>query len=145
MRATNLYPQEARSGVQPSDVEVFIAGHRGPDPSKPDELCSQSSNECLVRCQHFWYSLHCFSISNLHGFLVCFYCRRDMARQWSSAMEQIMTGNVTLLILWPCMRVEEEKAMDGEKIIHILWRCNMNVLLEITMLFCFVGTQCSME
>jgi hypothetical protein len=34
----------------PSEIEVFVEYHKGLDPSKPDELCSQSATDHLVRC-----------------------------------------------------------------------------------------------
>nr|ACG46459.1 hypothetical protein [Zea mays] len=32
----------------PSDIEVYIADHKGPDPSKPEELCSQACTDRLA-------------------------------------------------------------------------------------------------
>ncbi|KAL5647873.1 hypothetical protein ACJX0J_042228, partial [Zea mays] len=36
---------EASSGVTPSDVQVYLRGHRGSDPTNPEQLCSQSAAE----------------------------------------------------------------------------------------------------
>jgi hypothetical protein len=36
-----------------SDIQVFIDHHRGPDPSNPDQLCSQLAIDALVSCHHF--------------------------------------------------------------------------------------------
>jgi hypothetical protein len=43
-----MYVQEASSGVVPSDVQIYLKGHRGPDPANPDVLCSQKATDCLV-------------------------------------------------------------------------------------------------
>jgi hypothetical protein len=32
--------QEARTDRNPSDIDVYIAGHKGPDHSNPEQLCS---------------------------------------------------------------------------------------------------------
>jgi hypothetical protein len=36
---SNLYVQEVKSGPTPTDVEVYMQGHRGSDPQNPDVLC----------------------------------------------------------------------------------------------------------
>jgi len=43
-----MYVQEASSGVVPSDVQIYLRGHRGPDPANPDVLCSQKATDRLV-------------------------------------------------------------------------------------------------
>jgi hypothetical protein len=40
--------QEAESGVAPSFMEVYVWGHRGPDPANPDVLCSEATREKMV-------------------------------------------------------------------------------------------------
>jgi hypothetical protein len=40
--------QEAESGVAPSFMEVYVRGHRGPDPTNPDVLCSEAAREKMV-------------------------------------------------------------------------------------------------
>jgi hypothetical protein len=40
--------QEAESGVAPSFMEVYVRGHRGPDPANPDVLCSEAAREKMV-------------------------------------------------------------------------------------------------
>jgi len=46
--------QEARTGVVPSDIQVYLAGHKGKDSSNPDKLCSQTATERLVTYfQHY--------------------------------------------------------------------------------------------
>ena len=42
--------QEAASGVAPSDLEVWCAGHKGKDASDPEKLCSQKATDRLVKC-----------------------------------------------------------------------------------------------
>jgi hypothetical protein len=37
---SNLYVQEVKSGRTPTDVEVYMQGHRGSDPQNPDVLCT---------------------------------------------------------------------------------------------------------
>ena len=37
----NFYVQEVKSGRTPTDVEVYMQGHRGSDPQNPDVLCTQ--------------------------------------------------------------------------------------------------------
>lgn len=70
MNAITSYLQEAQSGVVPSDIEVYVAGHKGPDPSNPDVLCSQSATERLVRSRHFCDSFYIFLLSNMHVILM---------------------------------------------------------------------------
>ena len=43
-----MYVQEASSGVVPSDVQIYLRGHRGQDPANPDVLCSQKATDRLV-------------------------------------------------------------------------------------------------
>jgi hypothetical protein len=40
--------QEAESGVAPNFMEVYVRGHRGPDPANPDVLCSETAREKMV-------------------------------------------------------------------------------------------------
>ena len=47
-QVANFSLQEAESGVAPSDLQVFLRGHRGSNPEAPDELCSQASSASLV-------------------------------------------------------------------------------------------------
>eukprot|EP00267_Zea_mays_P051738 XP_020404727.1 uncharacterized protein LOC109944390 [Zea mays] len=36
---------EASTGAVPSDVQIYLRGHRGPDPANPDVLCSQKATD----------------------------------------------------------------------------------------------------
>jgi hypothetical protein len=66
---SNLYVQEVKSGRTPTDVEVYMQGHRGSDPQNPDVLCTQMATDRLVS---FWYSILCLSIYLvMHLYLVC--------------------------------------------------------------------------
>jgi hypothetical protein len=47
-QVANFSLQEAESGVAPSDLLVFIRGHRGSNPEAPDELCSQAASASVV-------------------------------------------------------------------------------------------------
>ena len=49
MNVINSFLQAAASGVEPSEIEIYVAGHKGADPANPDQLCSQSATEHLVR------------------------------------------------------------------------------------------------
>ncbi|PVH37144.1 hypothetical protein PAHAL_6G255500 [Panicum hallii] len=40
--------EEVRTGVAPSDIQVYLEGHRGRDPTNPDQLCSQAATERLA-------------------------------------------------------------------------------------------------
>ena len=40
--------QEAQNGIAPTDIEVYVQGHRGPDPSQLDQLCTQEAKDRLV-------------------------------------------------------------------------------------------------
>jgi hypothetical protein len=42
--------QEAATGVAPSDLEVWYAGHKANDPLDPEKLCSETATEHLVKC-----------------------------------------------------------------------------------------------
>ena len=48
--ATNSYPQERESGERPPDIKVWKRGHRGSDPSNPDQLCTPMAQARLVSC-----------------------------------------------------------------------------------------------
>ena len=66
---SNLYVQEVKSGRTPTDVEVYMQGHRGSDPQNPDVLCTQTTTDRLVS---FWYSIMCLCINLvMHLYLVC--------------------------------------------------------------------------
>jgi hypothetical protein len=43
-----MYIQEASTGAVPSDVQIYLRGHRGPDPAHPDVLCSQKATDHVV-------------------------------------------------------------------------------------------------
>jgi hypothetical protein len=45
---SNFFMQEAESGVAPSFMEVYVRGHRGPDPANPNVLCSEAAREKMV-------------------------------------------------------------------------------------------------
>jgi hypothetical protein len=53
-----------------SDIQVFIDHHQGPDPSNPDQLCSQSATDALVSCHHF--SMLCAVVLSLTCISVVF-------------------------------------------------------------------------
>ena len=55
----NFYVQEVKSGRTPTDVEVYMQGHRGSDPQNPNVLCTKTAIDHLVS---FWYSIMCLSI-----------------------------------------------------------------------------------
>jgi hypothetical protein len=40
--------QEPKSGVAPGFMEVYVRGHRGPDPANPDVLGSEAAREKMV-------------------------------------------------------------------------------------------------
>jgi hypothetical protein len=43
-----MYILEASTGAVPSDVQIYLRGHRGPDPTNPDVLCSQKATDRVV-------------------------------------------------------------------------------------------------
>lgn len=43
-----LLLQEARDGVEPRFIDVYMEGHRGPDPEHLEVLCEDSATEKLV-------------------------------------------------------------------------------------------------
>ena len=45
---SNLVLQAARDGVEPSIVKVFVEGHKGPDPNRPELLCDDHATDKLV-------------------------------------------------------------------------------------------------
>jgi hypothetical protein len=63
---SNLYVQEVKTGPTPTDVELYMQGHRGSDPQNPDVLCTQTASDRLVS---FWYSSMCLLM--MHLYLVC--------------------------------------------------------------------------
>jgi hypothetical protein len=43
-----MYIQEANTGAMPSDVQIYLRGHRGPDPANPYVLCSKKAIDRVV-------------------------------------------------------------------------------------------------
>jgi hypothetical protein len=43
-----LFIHEATRGQKPSDIEVYQEGHKGPDRTNPNQLCSQIATDRLV-------------------------------------------------------------------------------------------------
>jgi hypothetical protein len=68
---TNSILQAAATGVDPSDIEVFVEHHKGHDPTNLDQLSTPSATSALVICFHFFVGLMCgSSILILNGLLV---------------------------------------------------------------------------
>jgi hypothetical protein len=47
-RFSNLILQAARDGVEPSMIQVYVEGHKGPNPNSPKMLCDSGATEKLV-------------------------------------------------------------------------------------------------
>jgi hypothetical protein len=47
-RFSNLILQAARDGVEPSMIQVYVKGHKGPDPNSLEMLCDSGAIEKLV-------------------------------------------------------------------------------------------------
>jgi hypothetical protein len=47
-RLSNHVLQEARNGVEPTLLQVFVEGHKGPDPNHPEILNDSNATEKLV-------------------------------------------------------------------------------------------------
>jgi hypothetical protein len=62
-----------------SDIQVFIEHHHGPDPSNPDQLCSQSATDALVSYHHFL--MFCTVVLSLTYISVVF-SKINMAKKW---------------------------------------------------------------
>jgi hypothetical protein len=62
-----------------SDIEVFVEHHQGPDPSNPDQLCSQLATDALVSCHHFL--MFCTIVLSLTCIYVV-YARINIAKKW---------------------------------------------------------------
>ena len=45
---SNIYIQVARTGEEPSAIDVYIMAHKGPDPSQPEVLPTPLATERLV-------------------------------------------------------------------------------------------------
>jgi hypothetical protein len=45
---SNLVLQAARDGVEPSMIQVYVEGHKGPDPNSLEMLCDSGATEKLV-------------------------------------------------------------------------------------------------
>jgi hypothetical protein len=50
---TNSILQAATTGVDVSDIEVFVEHHKGSDPTNPDQLSTPSATAALVIFFHF--------------------------------------------------------------------------------------------
>jgi hypothetical protein len=102
-----MYVHEASSGVAPNDVQICLRGHRGPDPTNPDVLCSQKATDHLVSV------LKCFvaRLCSYEFLYVRFHCsfvwRLYMARRCLVSTDRTTTGGPHLLIHRLCMQVVE--------------------------------------
>jgi hypothetical protein len=45
--------QAVATGVDPSDIEVFVGHHKGSAPTNPDQLSTPGATAALVICFHF--------------------------------------------------------------------------------------------
>jgi hypothetical protein len=97
-----------------SDIQVFIDHHRGPDPSNPNQLCSQLATYALVSCHHF--SMLCTVVLALTCISVVF-ARKNMTKKWRDSMERGSIGESKNSTRWPCTLAEGERAMDGESMV----------------------------
>jgi hypothetical protein len=137
-----MYIQEASTGAVPSDVQIYLRGHRGPDLANPDVLCSQKATDRVVSV---WKCL----VSSVYMDFLCkiafFFCMRlHMARRCLVSIDQTMTGGPHLLILRLFMQVVE-KLMEGEDSTYLIlfyWLSAIHVFLICHDVTCFVGTQC---
>jgi hypothetical protein len=50
---TNSILQAAATGVDPSDIEVFVEHHKGCDPTNPNQLSTLGATTAVVICFHF--------------------------------------------------------------------------------------------
>jgi hypothetical protein len=50
---TNSILQAFATGVEPSDIDVFVEHHKCPDPTNPDQLSTLGATTALVICFHF--------------------------------------------------------------------------------------------
>jgi hypothetical protein len=72
-----------------SDITILIENYRGPDPSNPDQLYSQSATDALMNFYHFLIlstvvlSLTCISIV---------FARINMVKGWCDTMGRGSTG-----------------------------------------------------
>ena len=60
--------QEAESGIKQSFIDVFIRGHRGPDPNNTDVLCSQAAKDKLVG------NINCYTKFGFGNITWCAHC-----------------------------------------------------------------------
>jgi hypothetical protein len=54
---TNSILQVGATGVDPSDIEVFVEHHKGRNPTNPDQLSTLGATAALVICFHFLLGL----------------------------------------------------------------------------------------
>lgn len=71
----NSVLQAARSGEDPSFFDVYLEGHRGTDPERPEVLCDDASTQKLVSINK--YNFASFVISVINSML----CRVDILRK----------------------------------------------------------------
>jgi hypothetical protein len=50
---TNSILQAVATGVEPTDIKVFVEHHKGPDSTNPDQLSTPGGTTTLVICFHF--------------------------------------------------------------------------------------------
>jgi hypothetical protein len=129
-------------GVVKSDIEIFIKCHRGPDPSNPDQLCSQSVTDALVSFYHFLIlSTIILSLTSISIISI----RINMAKRWCDAMGRGSTGERKTSTRWLCTLAEGERAMDGESLIDfILIMCLCNAAMIYSYVIHVAGIPCIM-
>jgi hypothetical protein len=97
----------------PSDIEVFVEYHIGPNPSNQDQLCSQLATDHLVSCYHFL--IFCtIVLSNMH---FCCFWQNQYGQEIVKCMEGRSIGEWQTLTWWPCTLAEGERAMDDEPLV----------------------------
>jgi hypothetical protein len=108
---SNLYVQEVKSGRTPTDVEVYMQGHRGSDPQNPDVLYTQTATNRLVS---FWYSIMCLSINLvMHLYFIFFCLQASYVQEMVQRLDRSTIGGASQSTLRQHMLAQEDKPMDG--------------------------------
>jgi hypothetical protein len=107
-------------------MKVWKRGHRGSDPSNPDELCTLVVEARLLSSWHTFVAFSLLSVLSRLQFSSLY--RKSIRKKWSNNMEKTSTERRSLLMARPSMPMEVEKHMDGEidTVFHLtLWMWDM--------------------
>ena len=97
-------------GSKPSFVDVWIEGHKGPDPENLEVLCDEQATEKLVSILNRLRTAYTLKESTV---LKTLFCRRSIKRKYLNAMDWSSIGGRPHLTLKLYTTLEVGYAMAG--------------------------------